>query len=164
MDSPKSSELSGSNLDGVRRVLNSLTEEVRVALSERRVQPHQLSKTMLKVPDRKTKALLDLADFFETLDPALYDQSTYHNPWTGARCICGWQNARTDHANDDHDKACATLGLSPATAQALFSAKAGQKTVRRSWLFGNVTEKPTPKEAAACLRHLAVTGELPIGW
>jgi hypothetical protein len=119
---------------------------------------------MLHIPDRKTKALLDLADFFETLDPALYDQSTYHNPTTGAHCICGWQNARTGDASDDHDKASATLGLSPAIAMALFSGKAGQKTVHRSWLFRNVTEKPSPKEAAACLRHLAVTGELPAGW
>jgi hypothetical protein len=119
---------------------------------------------MLQVPDEKTKALLDLADFFETLDPAFYDQSTYHNPTTGARCICGWQNARTGHANDDHEAASAALGLNPATAKALFSGKAGQRTVHRSWLFRNVTEKPTPKEAAACLRQLAVTGDIPNGW
>lgn len=119
---------------------------------------------MLQVPDQKTKALLDLADFFETLDPTLYDQSTYHNPTTGARCICGWENVRTGHANDDYDNASAALGLSRATAKALFRAKAGEKTIRRSWLFGNVTQKPSSKEAAACLRHLAVTGHLPAGW
>ena len=119
---------------------------------------------MLQVPDQKTKALLDLADFFETLDPKLYDQSIYHNHRTGARCICGWQNARTGHAEDDCTQACATLGLNPKIARALFIGAGGLKVVRRSWILPDITKKPTPKEAAACLRHLAVTGELPAGW
>jgi hypothetical protein len=119
---------------------------------------------MLQVPNQKTKALLDLADFFETLDPTLYDQGIYHNRRTGARCICGWQNARTGHPEDDCTQATATLGLSHNIARALFRGAGGQKVVRRSWIFPDITEKPTPKEAAACLRHLAVTGELPKNW
>lgn len=119
---------------------------------------------MLQVPDQKTKALLDLADFFETLNPALYDQTIYHNHRTGARCICGWQNARTGHAEDDCKQASATLALSHKIARALFRGAAGQKVVRRSWIWLDMIERPTPKEAAACLRHLAVTGELPADW
>ena len=119
---------------------------------------------MLHVPDRKTKALLDLADFFENLDPALYDQSTYHNHSSGARCICGWQNARAGRAEDDCDQAAETLGLSRTIANALFSCAGGQKIVRRRWILPDLTEKPTPKEAAACLRHVAITGELPAAW
>jgi len=119
---------------------------------------------MLQVPDQKTRALLDLADFFETLDPTLYDQASYHNPKTGARCICGWQNFRTGHPKDDHESASAALGLNRTTANTLFRSEAGEKIIRRSWLFGNVTEKPTASDAAACLRHLAVSGELPPEW
>jgi hypothetical protein len=119
---------------------------------------------MLQVPDRKTKSLLDLANFFETLNPALYDQTTYYNPRTGARCICGWHNARIGHAEGDCDHASANLGLSHTIAKRLFKGHAGQKMIRRRWILPDIIEKPTPKEAAACLRHLAVTGELPSGW
>jgi hypothetical protein len=119
---------------------------------------------MLQVPDQKTKALLDLADFFEKLDPTLYDQSIYHNHRNGARCICGWQNARTGHAEDDCGQAAAALGLSHKIARALFSGAGGRKVVHRSWILPDKIEKPTPREAAACLRHLAATVELPSGW
>jgi hypothetical protein len=120
---------------------------------------------MLQVPDQKTKALLDLADFFEALDSSLYDQSTYLNHRTGARCICGWQNALIGHAEDDCAQASVALGLTHEIAKALFSGTGGQKVVRRrAWILPDIIEEPTPKEAAACLRHLAVTGELSAGW
>lgn len=118
---------------------------------------------MLQVPDRKSRALLELASFFESLDPALYDQSTFYNSRTGACCICGWQNTRTGQAVDDWDQASASLGLTPAIAKALFSATGGQK-IKRRWLLPDVIEKPTSKEAASCLRHLAITGEIPALW
>lgn len=119
---------------------------------------------MLHVLHPKTKALLDLADFFENLDPALYDQRTYHDRKSGSRCICGWQNARIGHTEDDCDKAAEMLGLGRTIANDLFRCTGGQKVVQRRWIFPDVTEKPTPKEAAACLRHLAITGELPAAW
>jgi hypothetical protein len=107
---------------------------------------------MLQVPDRNTKELLDLASFFEELDPALYTQVQFRSG--EARCICGWCNERQGRLADDQQAARKTLGLTQEASASLFRGDAGQT---RSWM-GMVA--PTPKDAARVLRHLAVTGEL----
>ena len=119
---------------------------------------------MLHVPSPDVQAILSLADFFDTLDPALYDQTTYLDFQTGARCICGWQNTRAGLAESKADEAAVALGLSTKVASYLFRREGGQRTVRQRWLLPDLVEGPTPREAAVCLRYLAVTGELPPNW
>ena len=124
---------------------------------------------MLQVRDASTKALLDLADFFEDLDPKLYNQSFFEVNDT--RCICGWANYRAGNnaSPSDIDEACIALGIDYSIGMDLFRATGGSKTEQRSWLASLFREEstitpPTTKDAARCLRHLAVTGELPADW
>ena len=99
---------------------------------------------MLNLPNPHIEALLGLADFFDTLDPALYDQTTYRNFRTGARSICGWLNARAGHAEGNANEAAAALGLSLKVASTLFRREGGQKIERHRWLRPDVVATPTP--------------------
>jgi hypothetical protein len=112
---------------------------------------------MLQKPNKETKALLDLADYFDRLSPDEYDQTKYDG------CICGHCNRRSFRANDDTSGAARELGLSDHQAGQLFAMNAGQRN--QFSFFGMVTViKPSPHDAARCLRDLAVTGEIPHYW
>ena len=111
---------------------------------------------MLQIPDKNTKEILALADFLDSLQFHQYDQKQYRSG--DARCICGWQNERKGRIADQHADAAKDLGLTQEVAGQLFRGGAGQK---RTWI-GVVG--PGPKDAARALRHLAVTGEIPLDW
>jgi hypothetical protein len=111
---------------------------------------------MLQTPNKHTKALLDLADYFEQLDPSDYDQTNYEG------CICGHCNHRAGRTECD-SRARVELGLTHQQAARLFSSRGGFRT--GPGLFGAVFSiPPTPQDAARCLRHIAVTGEVPKDW
>ena len=109
---------------------------------------------MLRVPDKGTERLLDLAAFFDTLDPKLYTQARFS--YGDAHCICGWANIRAGYHADDERIGCQVLGITREQGRKLFAGGAGKQ--HGDWLA------PTPKDAARTLRHLAVTGELPDDW
>lgn len=114
---------------------------------------------MLHTPDAKTKALLELADFMETLPAKKYDQREFTPGGCGTGgCIAYW--ACDKFGVPFHiSEATTALGLDPVTAQQLFAPDAGQHTMMGCWLRG-----PTPQEAASVLRELAVTGDIPARW
>jgi hypothetical protein len=117
---------------------------------------------MLQELPVNTKAILDLAHFFETLDPKLYRQDCWDD-CEGARCICGWTNYRAGYSPaHDQETAAILLGIDEEMATKLFRGSAGRKT--KMGYFGLRDELPTPQEAASCLRHLAITGEVPKNW
>jgi hypothetical protein len=113
---------------------------------------------MLKMPERNVAAILDLANFFETLDAALYDQKTFKSG--NRRCICGWCNYRTGREESDAIGAGKTLGINDRQRNHLFADHGGR---RHTWMWGG-GDAPTPKDAARVLRHLAVTGEIEADW
>ena len=113
---------------------------------------------MLQRPSGATKALLDLADYFDRLDPCLYNQSSF------ARCICGHCNQRAGRVDHDTRAAARELGLTYEQAKVLFDGGAGRTSVYFLGGLYSHTQLPTSKDAAACLRHLAVTGDLPETW
>lgn len=102
---------------------------------------------MLQKPDVHTQRILDLADYFDGLDPTKYNQHRWQD------CICGHAARRigleSDFLDTDGRNAAAVrdhLGLSSNGAADLFRAYEGFN--------------PLPKQAAKVLRHLAVTGEV----
>lgn len=101
---------------------------------------------MLHKPDVNVDRIMKLADFIGGLE---HGSSFSMKSWgsTGEpRCICGWLSHQEGHSRyDDVSYAADLLGISFETACKLFDPKTDY----------------TPKEAAAALRHLAVTGELP---
>src|SRR5262245_59646475 len=112
---------------------------------------------MLQTPSTETKALLDLADYLERLDPKDYDQTQFTN------CICGHCNRKSYRVYSDVHAARRELGLTEDIANRLFSGSAGRHSVHIMGLFSH-THLPTNKDAAKVLRHIAVTGDLPTNW
>jgi hypothetical protein len=112
---------------------------------------------MLRVPNKHMKALLDLADYMDRLDPGDYDQTAYSG------CICGHCNKRAGRQCNDHRSAAIELGLSQEQAQQLFAGCAGRHA-EYDWFGMRHDVLPTPHDAAKCLRYIAVTGDLPSSW
>ena len=107
---------------------------------------------------RTTQRLLEHADFLENLDPKKYDQRDFD------RCICGWHNWRMGRrTSSDVKAAAADFGITQEQASRLFHAEAGRRPEFNWYGYGEVV-LPTPKDAARCLRHIAVTGDLPDNW
>ena len=113
---------------------------------------------MLYKPDKHTKELLDLADFMEKLPASAYNQEVVDDG-CGRGCIAYWQG-RSRHIKKDYiEYAHESLGLDGKTGRQLFHPDGG-----KVMCMGLEWRGPTPKEAAACLRELAVTGEVPASW
>lgn len=97
---------------------------------------------MLQQLDQKTKNTLKLADFIEKLEPDRFDMGKW-GQLGEPRCICGWLMHTHGHADkQDVPTAANLLGINVFEAARLFHGEF------------------TTKEAAAALRHLAITGEV----
>ena len=104
-----------------------------------------------------TDHILKLAEHIEQLDPSEYDQSQLEHPRCGTpACIAGhavwlagWWGRLPAVLAAEMDFAKDWLGVSMAQRYALFSAHPE-----------GLDDLPTAQDAAATLRHLALTGEV----
>jgi hypothetical protein len=104
---------------------------------------------MLRVMDKRTTALLELADFIESLAEDEFDMQSW------CSCIAGHAVKREGdygygHVNEYRDLATKLLGLDEKTAAELFCPGTG----------GDVVDNKTRQQAARTLRYLAITNEV----
>lgn len=100
---------------------------------------------MLKVPDKRARNLLDLANLIEDVSPDEFDMRSWQT------CICGHYLRAKGHsyiASDDWEKAAAHLGITVEKAAELFAPN------------GPADEKAmimvhTPRQAAERIRRFA---------
>lgn len=106
---------------------------------------------MLQVPDKLTKQLLDLANDIE--------RSSNFNMKKWNCCIAGHVAARHGFPVTERIKhdAAEALGIGPATAQQLFCPP---NPTHSFYSTHSMIRNVTKEQAARCLRHLAVTGEV----
>src|SRR5262245_46620713 len=114
---------------------------------------------MLQTPDKDTKTLLDLAGYMEnTVRNDQYRQEVY-NDGCGRGCIAYWFSQMKLGTNVPFADIHYHMGIERNVADQLFSPEGGKVTLMGIGLRG-----PSVREAAKCLRHLAVTGEVPANW
>ena len=109
---------------------------------------------MLKVPDWRTKALLELADHLENLDER-FDMRKWSCCIAGHCCkmygVKGQERYYPDVAQQ-------ILGLNDDEAAHLFRPKDNKD---KSWLKSQIGIREVDnKQAARVVRHLAITGEV----